>query len=46
VQEVTDVGDDLLRVRGGEPMSVVDPRGRMQPSSAPWSCRRGIAIGR
>jgi hypothetical protein len=27
VQEVTDVGDDLQRVRGGEPMSVVDLRG-------------------
>jgi Type III restriction enzyme, res subunit len=27
VQEVPDVGDDLQRVRGGEPMSVVDLRG-------------------
>jgi hypothetical protein len=27
VQEVTDVGDDFQRVRGGEPMSVVDLRG-------------------
>jgi len=27
VQEVTDVGDDLQRVRGGEPMPVVDLRG-------------------
>jgi hypothetical protein len=27
VQEVTDAGDDLPRVRGGEPMPVVDLRG-------------------
>jgi hypothetical protein len=27
VQEVTDVGDDFQRVRGGEPMPVVDLRG-------------------
>jgi len=27
VQEVTDAGDDLQRVRGGEPMPVVDLRG-------------------
>ncbi|MGY5811769.1 hypothetical protein ACXHXG_29215 [Rhizobium sp. LEGMi198b] len=26
VQEVTDIGDDFQRVRGGEPMSVVDLR--------------------
>jgi hypothetical protein len=45
VQEVTDVGDDLQRVRGGEPMPVVDRWGRKQPSSAPWSCSRGTVIG-
>ena len=27
VQEMTDAGDDLHRLRGGEPMSVVDLRG-------------------
>jgi hypothetical protein len=47
VQEVTDVGDDLQRVRGGEPMSVVDLRGEdaavvgtVEGSSGP-TCRCG-----
>src|SRR6266567_9601406 len=45
VQEVTDVGDDFQRVRGGEPMSVVDLRGEDAAVVGTVELQQGVAIG-